>query len=75
MCIDATDENFCFGHGRLINHRIEPNNNLFPKKVMLDSVPHIVYIAARDIKAGEELCFDYGDRRQETVEAFPWLLN
>jgi len=74
MCIDATDESKSQGHGRLINHN-RRDANLVPKRVVVDGKPHIIYIALRDIEENEELTFDYGDRRKETLEVFPWLLQ
>ena len=37
-------------------------------------VAYMICFAVQDIAAGEQLLYDYGDRRRETVVAFPWLL-
>ncbi|XP_027764370.1 histone-lysine N-methyltransferase SETMAR [Empidonax traillii] len=47
--------------GRFLNHSCEPN--LFMVPVRVDStVPRLALFAARDIPAGEELCYDYSGR-------------
>ncbi len=35
--------------------------------------PRLVLVALRDIEIDEELFYDYGERRKDIVEAFPWL--
>ncbi|KAI1305369.1 Histone-lysine N-methyltransferase EHMT2 [Halotydeus destructor] len=60
-CLDAR----YYGNvARFINHRCEPN--LTPVKVFIDhqdlSFPRIALFANRDIKAYEELGFDYGEK-------------
>jgi SET domain-containing protein len=30
-------------------------------------------VALRDIEMDEELFYDYGERRKDIIEAFPWL--
>ncbi|CAL1537076.1 unnamed protein product [Lymnaea stagnalis] len=68
-CVDATAEtNFL---GRLVNH--SRDGNCCTKAVMIDKIPHLILIASRDIPSGEELCYDYGDRRREALEVHPWL--
>jgi len=69
-CVDATSESGKLG--RLINHSTKTPNlttRLFP----IGDRPHLIFIAARDIDAGEELMYDYGDRSKEATEAHPWL--
>ncbi len=34
---------------------------------------HLCFIAKRDIQLGEELLFDYGERRREVCKHFQWL--
>jgi histone-lysine N-methyltransferase SETD8 len=36
---------------------------------------HLVLIAKRDIEIGEELLYDYGERRPGVISQNPWLLN
>eukprot|EP01137_Pigoraptor_chileana_P027473 Opistho-2@10118 len=38
-----------------------------------DGRPHIILVAGRDIRAGEELAYDYGDRSKESLLSHPWL--
>lgn len=67
--IDATAETGKLG--RLVNHsRI---GNLVTKIVTYKNRPHLVLIAKEDIKEGEELNYDYGDRTRESLINHPWL--
>ena len=72
LCIDATFESGKLG--RLINHSKE-FSNLTPVTIVVDGKPHIVFVAKRDILPGEELLYDYGDRRRDAVIANDWLLH
>ena len=38
-----------------------------------DKVPRLVFYAKRDIAAGEQLFFDYGDRDAKHLKDHPWL--
>ncbi|CAJ0938223.1 unnamed protein product, partial [Ranitomeya imitator] len=68
-CVDATKETNRLG--RLINH--SKNGNCHTKLHDINNIPHLILIASRDIKAGEELLYDYGDRSKSSIEAHPWL--
>ncbi|KAM5193538.1 N-lysine methyltransferase KMT5A [Mantella aurantiaca] len=68
-CVDATKETNRLG--RLINH--SKTGNCHTKLHNIDDVPHLILIASKDIKAGEELLYDYGDRSRSSIEAHPWL--
>ncbi|XP_017571802.1 lysine methyltransferase 5Ab isoform X2 [Pygocentrus nattereri] len=68
-CVDATKETDRLG--RLINH--SKNGNCQTKLHNLNGVPHLIFVASRDIKAEEELLYDYGDRSKEAIAAHPWL--
>ncbi|KAK3329705.1 hypothetical protein B0H66DRAFT_467124 [Apodospora peruviana] len=46
---------------RYINHATEPMNNITPKIVYVNGEFRIKFTALRDIKAGDELFFNYGD--------------
>lgn len=47
--------------GRLVNHsRVCPN--MSTRAVMAKGEPHLILVANRDIREGEELLYDYGDR-------------
>lgn len=60
--IDAEDEYESLWT-RFINHASPPYNNAQPKSVpeSYDGKPRVWFMANRDIEAGEEICFDYGD--------------
>ncbi|XP_072520668.1 lysine methyltransferase 5Ab [Salminus brasiliensis] len=68
-CVDATKETGRLG--RLINH--SKNGNCQTRLHDLNGVPHLILVASRDIKAEEELLYDYGDRSKEAIAAHPWL--
>ncbi|CAF0799109.1 unnamed protein product [Rotaria sp. Silwood1] len=70
FCVDATEETNRLG--RLINHS-RKNSNCQPKVFVVRDQPRLILVALRDIDIGEELFYDYGERRKDIVEAFPWL--
>ena len=57
--------------GRLLNH--SRRGNCKTKVVGIGNHPYMLLVAARDIKPGEELLYDYGDRSPESLSAYPWL--
>ncbi|XP_066255830.1 histone-lysine N-methyltransferase Set8-like isoform X1 [Euwallacea similis] len=69
-CIDATEETGRFG--RLVNHS-RTNPNLVTKTLIVDKIPRLVLLAKEDIKRGEEVLYDYGDRSKESLQYHPWL--
>ncbi|XP_067014797.2 histone-lysine N-methyltransferase Set8 [Anabrus simplex] len=70
-CVDATAESGRLG--RLVNH--SRNGNLLTKTVVIKNEPHLVLIAKEDIRVGEEVTYDYGDRSKESIRYHPWLLS
>ncbi|XP_041643876.1 lysine methyltransferase 5Ab [Cheilinus undulatus] len=68
-CVDATKETDRLG--RLINH--SKNGNCQTKLHPIDGTPHLILVASKDIKAEEELLYDYGDRSKSSILAHPWL--
>ncbi|XP_018569296.1 N-lysine methyltransferase KMT5A-A-like [Anoplophora glabripennis] len=68
-CVDATAESGKLG--RLINH--SRNGNLVTRTVLVDGKPRLALLARADIREGEELLYDYGDRSKEALEHHPWL--
>lgn len=58
--------------GRLINHS-KKNSNCQPKVIVVRDQPRLILVALRNIEIGEELFYDYGERRKDIIEAFPWL--
>ena len=59
--------------GRLVNHSCI-RDNAKPKIVFLCNQPRIIFLAKRDIKVGDEILYDYGDRSQDSIRDHPWLL-
>ena len=41
--------------------------------VRVESRPHLYIIATRDLVNGEEILYDYADRRENVVKDHPWL--
>ncbi|XP_061880501.1 lysine methyltransferase 5Ab isoform X3 [Entelurus aequoreus] len=68
-CVDATIETSRLG--RLINH--SKAGNCHTKLHAIDGVPHLILVASKDIRANEELLYDYGDRSKASILAHPWL--
>ncbi|XP_055367656.1 lysine methyltransferase 5Ab isoform X2 [Betta splendens] len=68
-CVDATRETGRLG--RLLNH--SKTGNCQTKLHAIDGVPHLILVTSRDIKAKEELLYDYGDRSKDSILAHPWL--
>lgn len=71
-CLDATPETNHLDFGRLINHSIK-DQNLKPRASLLDGNPVLYFTASKDIEAGEEILYDYHDRRKLQVGSFPFL--
>ncbi|CAF0756515.1 unnamed protein product [Didymodactylos carnosus] len=69
-CVDATEETNRLG--RLINHS-RKGCNCQAKVFVIKDQPRLILIASRDINVGEELLYDYGERRKDVVDSFPWL--
>lgn len=68
--VDATKDNGRVG--RLLNHS-KANSNITTKIFELDGLPRLCMFACKDVEAGEELVYDYGDRRGDVVKLNPWL--
>ncbi|XP_013872822.1 lysine methyltransferase 5Ab isoform X2 [Austrofundulus limnaeus] len=68
-CIDATKETGRLG--RLLNH--SKSGNCHTRLHGIDGTPHLILVASKDIKADEELLYDYGDRSKDSISAHPWL--
>ncbi|KAL7479985.1 hypothetical protein ACHAW6_011968 [Cyclotella cf. meneghiniana] len=60
--VDAEDE-YNSLWTRFINHASPPGNNVDPKSIheTWNGEPRVWFVSNRDIDAGEEICFDYGD--------------
>jgi histone-lysine N-methyltransferase SETD8 len=69
-CVDATAETDRLG--RLFNHS-KLGGNCHTKIFEINSRPHLIIVASRNIEVGEELMYDYGDRNKCSLESHPWL--
>ena len=67
--MDATKETGRLG--RLLNH--SKGGNCMTKVVSVKENPYLILLAAKTIKAGEELLYDYGERSKDILESHPWL--
>ena len=72
FCIDATQESSRLG--RLINHS-RKNANLQPVALEFQGKATLVFLAARNIPAGAELLYDYGEKNPSVLSEFPFLKN
>ena len=69
-CVDATAETTRLG--RLLNHS-KLGGNCHTKIFEMNSKPHLVFFASRQIEPDEELTYDYGDRNKVSLSNHPWL--
>lgn len=70
--IDATKDDHRYG--RMVNHSKKVPNALL-KVFTINGVPRLCLMALRNIQIGEELLYDYGERRKEVIESNPWLMS
>ena len=70
--MDATEDKGQIG--RLVNHS-RKLYNLLTKVMEVGGQPRLFLMAAKDIPAGTEVLFDYGDRARDTLKDNPWLGN
>lgn len=71
VSIDSTVALSSYGVGRYINHSRHSNNLSTIKVLDHNCLPHLCFVALKDIPSGTELLFDYGDRAN--AEHFTWL--
>ena len=69
-CVDATREDGKLG--RLINHS-KKDANIFMKVFIVNDAPRVVFLASKDISVGDEIQYDYGEKRKEVLRKNPWL--
>ena len=70
MAIDATEDDGSKDH--LINHSKE-EANVIMRIFVADRQPRIVFLASKEIFIGQEIQYDYGERRKDVLAANPWL--
>lgn len=58
---------------RSIDEPFQTQANVTPILCELHKKPRLVFLAKRDISVGEELVYDYGERKRSVVEANSWL--
>lgn len=68
--VDATEDRGRLG--RLLNHS-RVDFNVVSKIVEIDSIPRIIFYAAKNIEENVELLYDYGDRTLKSLKLYPWL--
>lgn len=57
--------------GRLLNHSV--SGNCITKLTSVKDHPYLILNAAKHIKPGEELLYDYGERNKDAIASHPWL--
>ena len=69
---DATAETIYLG--RLVNHsRTSPN--CVPKVFRVKNTLKLLLVAIKNIKKGEEILYDYNEKRSEVIKKNPWLAD
>lgn len=68
-CVDATKEDATYG--RLVNHG-KPGN-CSPKTLGVHDSPRLYFVTSTQIMPGDEVLFDYGERRPDILKHFPFL--
>jgi histone-lysine N-methyltransferase SETD8 len=71
--LDATRALKKYGTARYMNHSKQRRNLKGHLVENEQGEWHLCFTACRDIKKGEELLIDYGDRRRSAVDEFEWL--
>lgn len=69
-CVDATQESE--RKGRLVNHS-KKNPNLIARVHLHKGFPRVILTALCDIAVGQELLYDYGERRKDVLKDHSWL--
>lgn len=67
--VDATEENGTLG--RLLNH--SRMGNCKTKVHVINEIPHLIFLTMCEVKKGEEMTYDYGERSKDVIETYPWL--
>ena len=43
------------------------------KVFVVNDAPRVVFLASKDISVGDEIQYDYGEKRKEVLRKNPWL--
>ena len=70
LCLDGTEETGRIG--RLCNHS-RKHPNMITKIHILEKKPYLIFISKTDIKKGQELVYDYNEKRAFVLQNNPWL--
>ena len=70
LAIDATEDDGSLG--RLINHSRQ-SPNVVMKTHVVEGKPRVVFVACKEIEIGEEITYDYGEKRKAFLDRNPWL--
>ena len=73
LVIDPTALLPAYGVSPFLNHAHKHECTLFARRVRVDQQWRVAMFATRDIAIGEQLTFDYGDRRSNVIDEFPFL--
>jgi len=73
LIIDPTARRPEYGMSPYLNHAPREHCTLFPRRVRVDGQLRVAMFAMRDVAVGEQLTFDYGDRRPSVCERYPFL--
>ena len=70
LSVNATKESG--GLGRLLNHS-KSAVNCATRLVNVKNRPYLILETIRDVQAGEELLYDYGERSKDIIQFHQWL--
>lgn len=70
VSVDATKESGRLG--RLLNHS-RTEANCVTRLVSIKDRPYLILETNRDVKVGEELLYDYGERSKDILQFHEWL--
>ena len=68
--VDATRETGRLG--RLLNHS-RTEANCATRLISIKERPYLILETIKDVKEGEELMYDYGERSKDIIHSHPWL--
>ncbi len=70
----SSEQDFGSTLGRLVSHTATASEqNVSAEVIDVSGSPHLFFRAKRNIEIGEELAYDYGDKRKDVLLANPWM--